>query len=122
MPVTLPGAAKPVTLWVNDVSDVEPQAVQQIYNTAKLPWVEAMAIMPDVHFGLGATVGSVIVNRDAVSPAVVGVDIGCGMTAVRTPYRSGHLTALDKLRHSIERSVPVGFSENKAIRRRPKTT
>ena len=103
----------PVRLWVDDLDDVEPQALEQIRQTASLPWVEGMAVMPDVHFGKGATVGSVIVSRGAVSPAVVGVDIGCGMSAVRTPYTVDQLGDLKKLRHSLERSVPVGFNENK---------
>lgn len=53
----------------------------------RLPWVHGVAVMPDVHHGKGATVGSVIAMRDAVSPAAVGVDIGCGMTAVKTSYK-----------------------------------
>lgn len=110
----LAGARIPIKVWVDDLESIEDQARAQLIRTANLPWVEAMAVMPDVHWGNGATVGSVIVNRGAVSPAVVGVDIGCGMCAVRLPYRGSDLPRLRELRHSIERSVPVGFHENKA--------
>lgn len=110
----LTGARIPIKVWVDDLENIEAQATAQLLRTANLPWVEAMAVMPDVHWGNGATVGSVIVNRGAVSPAVVGVDIGCGICAVRTVYRGPDLSRLRQLRHSIERSVPVGFDENKA--------
>ena len=66
--------------------------MQQLQNIAALPWaVKHVAVMPDVHFGKGATVGSVIALRDAVSPAAVGVDIGCGMAAVRTSLTANDL-------------------------------
>ncbi len=109
----LHGGDRSVKVWA-DLASVEDAAKQQLLNTRALPWVDDVVAMPDVHFGLGATVGSVVVTRDAVSPAVVGVDIGCGMSAVKTVYRSGEVSNLAALRHSIERSVPVGFAENKA--------
>ncbi|KKN79988.1 hypothetical protein LCGC14_0334960 [marine sediment metagenome] len=72
--------------------------------------------MPDVHWGMGATVGSVIAMKDAVSPAAVGVDIGCGMAAVRMDLSASDLPdSLADLRHEIERSIPVGFHWNKKI-------
>ena len=80
---TLPGTRAPVKVWT-DPSGIEPQAQQQLRNIGNLPWVEGVAVMPDVHFGKGATVGSVIAMRQALAPAAVGVDIGCGMSAVRT--------------------------------------
>lgn len=79
MPIsTLKGGNVPIKLWAN-VSEVESQALDQLRNIAKLPWVfhEGVAVMPDVHLGKGATVGSVIAMKGAVSPAAVGVDIGC---------------------------------------------
>src|SRR4029450_2312382 len=64
---------------------VEPKALAQLRNVARLPFVfRHVAAMPDVHLGIGATVGSVIATRGAIVPAAVGVDIGCGMEAVRT--------------------------------------
>src|SRR5881227_4096711 len=66
-------------------SEIEGVALDQLKNISSLPWVfHHVAAMPDVHYGKGATVGSVIAMKDAVSPAAVGVDIGCGMAAVRT--------------------------------------
>jgi len=83
-------------------------------NIAALPWVfDHVAVMPDVHLGIGATVGSVIAMKGAVSPAAVGVDIGCGMAAVPTSLRAEHLPdSLSALRTSIERRVPVGFNSH----------
>jgi tRNA-splicing ligase RtcB len=70
--------------------------------------------MPDVHFGIGATVGSVIATKDAIIPAAVGVDIGCGMNAVRTSLKASDLPdSLVQIRHSIERGVPTGFGEHR---------
>ena len=114
----LQGARIPIKVFVKDLADVESSALNQLRNTANLPWVLGVAAMPDVHFGMGATVGSVIVQQDALSPSVVGVDIGCGMCAVKTPFKANDILKdglLAKLRHSIERSVPVGFNANKNI-------
>ena len=84
----LRGETVDVRLWT-PVDQVESQALTQLRNIASLPWVAHVAVMPDVHFGKGATVGSVIGMRGAVSPAAVGVDIGCGMGAVRTSLGRG---------------------------------
>lgn len=111
----LEGAKMPIKVFVANLADVDSGALDQLRKTANLPWVESVAAMPDVHFGLGATVGSVLICREAVSPAVVGVDIGCGMMAVKTPYNANDLKDLPTLRHSIERSVPVGFNANKTV-------
>jgi tRNA-splicing ligase RtcB (3'-phosphate/5'-hydroxy nucleic acid ligase) len=91
---------------------VDHQALNQIRNIAGLPIVAGhVAIMPDVHLGKGATVGSVIPTRGAIIPAAVGVDIGCGMCAVRTDLVANDLPAsLAALRSAIESLVPVGFS------------
>src|SRR5262245_11425399 len=73
-----------IKLWATP-SEVESVALDQLRNITALPWVfRHVAAMPDVHFGKGATVGSVIAMRGAVSPAAVGVDIGCGMAAMKT--------------------------------------
>ena len=67
---------------------IEPEAQQQILNTAKMPFVfKHVAVMPDCHYGKGATVGTVLATTAAIIPAAVGVDIGCGMIAVRTPLK-----------------------------------
>jgi tRNA-splicing ligase RtcB (3'-phosphate/5'-hydroxy nucleic acid ligase) len=84
-------------------------------NVAALPFVfKHVALMPDVHLGKGALVGSVIATQDTIIPAAVGVDIGCGMCAVKLPYRAEQLEGkLKQIRKEIEASIPVGFSENK---------
>lgn len=107
----LPGTRAPVRVWT-DPYGIEPQAAQQLRNIGSLPWVEGVAVMPDVHFGKGATVGSVIAMRQAVSPAAVGVDIGCGMSAVRTSLTAADLPDnLGPLRSSIEAAIPTGFAQ-----------
>ncbi len=104
-------ALQNVRAWTEGV-EVEFDAIQQIKNIAGLPIVAGhVAIMPDVHLGKGTTVGSVIPTRSAVIPASVGVDIGCGMAAVRTSLKAGDLPdSLGGLRSAIEHRVPVGFS------------
>lgn len=109
LPVTLGDTRNPVKMWADEES-VEPAALQQLRNIASMPWVHGVRVMPDVHLGKGATVGSVIAMRQAVSPAAVGVDIGCGVAAVRTNLKVDDLDGLDKLRSSIESAIPVGFN------------
>jgi len=103
------GSATPIKGWVRGVP-LEDQAHAQLRNIASIPFVGPwVAVMPDVHLGKGATVGSVIPTRGAIIPAAVGVDIGCGMAAVRTTLRASDLPdSLAQLRNGIERSVPVG--------------
>src|SRR5262245_38362473 len=98
-----------IKAWVKGVP-VEDQARAQLENVAGLPFVHShLAVMPDVHFGRGATVGSVIPTKGAIIPAAVGVDIGCGMMAVETTLTASQLPdSLAKLRSEIERKVPVG--------------
>jgi len=106
-------ARVPVKIWARKVED---QALTQLKNIAALPFVfKHVAAMPDVHLGKGATVGSVIATEGAVVPAAVGVDIGCGMCAVKLKgVTSSRLDGkLPELRRQIERSVPVGFNENR---------
>ena len=107
----------PVKVWTRDI---EAAAMQQLLNVANLPIVHGhVAAMPDVHAGIGATVGSVIPTRQAIIPAAVGVDIGCGMNAVRTTLRAGDLPdSLRALRLGIEGSVPCGFEQHAASRMR----
>jgi tRNA-splicing ligase RtcB len=109
-PVPLLGSAAPTLMWAHE-HDIEPQAVQQLRRIAALPWVDGVRVMPDVHLGKGATVGSVIAMRNAVSPSAVGVDIGCGMTAVVTSLTLDDLPDdLGPLRRGFEGAVPVGFA------------
>ncbi|MEV0847553.1 RtcB family protein [Streptomyces sp. NPDC049954] len=106
--VEIPGAKVPIRMWA-DPAQVEDVALRQLQNVATLPWIAGLAVMPDVHYGKGATVGSVIAMRDAVCPAAVGVDIGCGMSAVRTSLTANDLPGdLSRLRSRIEQAIPVG--------------
>lgn len=107
-PFVLDGGGIPIRMWA-DPATVESQALDQLRNVSRLPWTSGLAVMPDVHYGKGATVGSVIAMRDAVCPAAVGVDIGCGMSAVRTSLTARDLPDdLSKLRSRIEQAIPVG--------------
>ncbi|MGW2956886.1 RtcB family protein [Streptomyces sp. NPDC001220] len=106
--VEMPGAKVPIRMWT-DPAAVEEVALQQLRNVATLPWIKGLAVMPDVHYGKGATVGSVIAMQGAVCPAAVGVDIGCGMSAVKTSLTANDLPGdLSRLRSKIEQAIPVG--------------
>lgn len=107
------GAQFPIKSWTKGVQ-VEAQAVQQLRNIASMPFIHKhVAVMPDVHFGMGATVGSVIATKGAVIPAAVGVDIGCGMAAQRTSLCASDLPdSLSSLRSEIERRIPHGRTDN----------
>jgi tRNA-splicing ligase RtcB len=106
--VEMPGAKVPIRMWT-DPTTVEDVALQQLRNVATLPWIKGLAVMPDVHYGKGATVGSVIAMQGAVCPAAVGVDIGCGMSAVKTSLTANDLPGdLSRLRSKIEQAIPVG--------------
>jgi len=89
---------------------IEPQAKQQLINISEMPFVfHHLAVMPDCHLGKGATIGSVIATNGAIIPAAVGVDVGCGMVAVKTKFFAKDLPDnLDKLRTGIERRIPLG--------------
>lgn len=99
----------PVKVYTDDI---EPSAYQQLVNMSQMPFIHAhIAAMPDVHSGIGATVGSVIPTKGAIIPAAVGVDIGCGMNAIRLSLKADQLPDnLRGLRSAIEREVPVGFN------------
>ncbi|RYZ52218.1 MAG: RtcB family protein, partial [Proteobacteria bacterium] len=103
----------PIKIWTDEV---EESALKQLKNTASLPFVfKHVAAMPDVHLGYGATVGSVVATKGAIVPACVGVDIGCGMSAIHLEgIRASDLTGkLPRLRQAIEKAVPVGMSVHK---------
>jgi tRNA-splicing ligase RtcB (3'-phosphate/5'-hydroxy nucleic acid ligase) len=117
MPIAqqIEGGRVPVKVWT---ADLEPQARKQLENVARLPIVHGhIAAMPDVHAGIGATVGSVIPTKGAVIPAAVGVDLGCGVNAVRISLTAKDLpTSLTRIRSAIESAVPVGFDMHGAAK------
>lgn len=102
----------PLKMWTHGVP-IEPVAMQQLRNVAALPFIHKhVAVMPDVHWGMGATIGSVIATTGAIVPAAVGVDIGCGMMAVRTNLHASQLPDnLHALRSEIERRIPHGRTD-----------
>ena len=106
-------AGRPVKAWVRGVP-LEPKAKEQLLRTSQLPFIHRwIAAMPDVHWGLGATIGSVIPTKKAIIPAAVGVDIGCGMAAMHTSLTASDLPDnLAPLRSAIERAVPHGRSHH----------
>ncbi len=110
-----PGA--PIKAWVRGVPFDE-NARKQLENTARLPFIyKWVAAMPDVHSGIGATVGSVVATKGAIVPAAVGVDIGCGMAAVRTTLTATDLPdSLHAMRTAIEKAVPHGFTAGRGKR------
>jgi tRNA-splicing ligase RtcB len=112
VPATINGGRVPIRLWAAP-HELESNAIAQLKAVASLPWVaHHVAVMPDVHVGRGATVGSVIAMRGAVAPATVGVDIGCGMAAVKTSLTARRLPdSLKKLRFDIEAQIPVGRAQ-----------
>ena len=100
--------SRPIKIWTEDI---EVEALTQLKNLARLPFIASngVACMPDVHAGIGSTVGTVIATDKAVIPAAVGVDIGCGMNAVRLSLKASDLPeSLKAIRDQIERDVPLG--------------
>ncbi|UCH63981.1 MAG: RtcB family protein [Fidelibacterota bacterium] len=99
----------PIKIWA-DPDQVEPDALRQLERTSRLPFIfKHLAVMPDVHLGLGATIGCVMATTDAIVPAAVGVDIGCGMLAVQLHAKADNLPdSLEPLRTAIERAIPMG--------------
>src|ERR1700744_2236223 len=102
-------SGKPIKAWTRGV-EIEEAAKKQLRNLAGLPFIhDHIAVMPDVHWGKGATVGSVIPTKGAIIPAAVGVDIGCGMMGMRTSLAASDLPdSLAEMRTRIERAVPHG--------------
>jgi tRNA-splicing ligase RtcB (3'-phosphate/5'-hydroxy nucleic acid ligase) len=118
MPIkqTLEGGKVPVQVWTDELDSA---TRQQLLNVASLPIVfDHVAAMPDVHLGKGATVGSVIATKQAIIPASVGVDIGCGMCAARTTLTTNDVDekTLTAVFHQISRDVPVGFQQHEPDR------
>ncbi|MBD2679502.1 MULTISPECIES: RtcB family protein [Nostoc] len=105
----------PVLSWANHA--LGPEETKMAKNVASLPFVfKHVALMPDVHLGKGALVGSVIATKEAIIPAAVGVDVGCGMSAIKTPFTGEQLEGkLKKIRLDIEAAIPTGFNENKDV-------
>jgi tRNA-splicing ligase RtcB (3'-phosphate/5'-hydroxy nucleic acid ligase) len=105
--------AVPIKAWTKGVA-IEAEAEKQLRNVARLPFIyKWVAAMPDVHWGIGATVGSVIPTKGAIIPAAVGVDIGCGMMAVQTTLSASQLPDnLRGIRTVIERAIPHGRTDN----------
>jgi len=104
-----------IMAWL-DPATIEPKALEQLHNISEMPFLfKHLAVMPDCHLGKGATVGSVIATKGAIIPAAVGVDIGCGMIAVKTKFFAKDLPDnLEAIRNGIERRIPVsagGFNQ-----------
>ncbi len=113
-------ARVPVKIYTQDIDS---KALEQLTNLAQLPFVHShVAAMPDVHPGIGATIGSVIPTKGAIIPAAVGVDIGCGMIATRLSIHANDLPDnLKRVRLAIEEAVPVGFAMHKSIQAKNST-
>ena len=109
--------SKPIKMWTRGVP-VDDSSKKQLIQTAQMPFIyKWMAVMPDVHFGLGATIGSVIPTKGAIIPAAVGVDIGCGMMATRTSLTASDLPDnLHGLRTELERLIPHGMTKGRRDR------
>lgn len=115
--LNISGAKAEIFSWVYHELSEEEKAM--LRNVSRLPFIfKHIALMPDAHLGIGSMVGSVIALKDAVIPAAVGVDIGCGMAAVKTPFKSVVLEGkLKQLRQEIENAIPVGFDEYKSAQK-----
>lgn len=104
------GAKADVLSWANH--PLSSDEINMLRNVSRLPCLyKHVALMPDAHLGKGAMVGSVVATKDAIVPATVGVDIGCGMNAVLTPFKAEDLKDLYKMRMDIEAAIPVGFNK-----------
>ena len=108
--LNISGAKADILSWAGHDLTLEEQ--NMLRNVSRLPCIyRYVALMPDAHLGKGSMVGSVIATKDAVIPATVGVDIGCGMAAIKTPFKSSMLEGkLKDLRLKIEEAIPVGFN------------
>jgi tRNA-splicing ligase RtcB len=102
-----------IKLWTTDGLELEQKAMKQLRDLAELPIIfKHVAVMPDVHFGYGTTVGTVFASQNAIIPAAVGVDIGCGMTALNTHVHVNAVRDRKELRALLESVVPHGRSNN----------
>lgn len=114
MQVTHEPGSRPIKAWTDHIEDA---ALTQLKNLARLPFLASngVAVMPDVHAGIGSTVGSVIATMKAIIPAAVGMDIGCGMNALRLSLKaSGLPDSLRSVRETIEQAVPTGFEMHRS--------
>ncbi len=110
------GAKWPIKNWASLLED---SALAQALNVANLPFIHHhVALMPDAHAGRGSTIGTVIATKGAIIPSAVGVDIGCGMAALKLDFKMDELKNLPELRHSIERSIPTGHNGNRSVSER----
>ena len=116
-------SSKMIKSWTNGVP-FEEEAKRQLQNIVELPFIyKWIAAMPDVHLGKGATIGSVIPTIKAVIPSAVGVDIGCGMMAIKTSILAKDLPdSLSHIRSSIESVVPVGQTGHSKITKNSRIT
>ena len=111
MHTTISSEKIPIRLWLDDM---EEGALQQARNLANLPFAfHHIAIMPDAHFGYGMPIGGILATRDEVIPNALGVDIGCGMCAVKTSLESLHRSELKQVMKSIRATIPLGFKRHK---------
>lgn len=111
-PVDVRGTKTPTKMWLNEY-EVEPSAMQQIRLMADHPYFDEIRVMPDAHYGNGAVIGSVIGSTSAICPSAVGVDIGCGVNAVKTSLTRDDVDdILHKLRLAFQAAVPVGFNSH----------
>lgn len=106
------GKNVPIKIW-SPLNEVESGAIDQLKLVAALPWVfKHVAAMPDLHVGKGCTVGSVVAMKEAVAPAAVGVDIGCGMGAIKTDLNAHKVERkLKEIYDAIEANIPTGFNQ-----------
>jgi tRNA-splicing ligase RtcB len=107
----------PIKLWLDDIED---GALEQAKNLANLPFAfKWVSIMPDSHLGYGMPIGGVLATRDVVIPNAVGVDIGCGMCAVKTSLTDIDTETLKKIMSEIRKVIPVGFNKHKEAQENP---
>lgn len=101
----------PIKLWLDDI---EEEALKQAINLANLPFAfKHVALMPDAHKGYGMCIGGVLATRGVIIPNAVGVDIGCGMCAVKTPLTEINSESLKRILGQIRETIPVGFKHHK---------
>ena len=103
----------PVKMWLDDL---EPEALQQAVNLANLPFAfRHVALMPDSHTGYGMPIGGVLATSGVVIPNAVGVDIGCGMCALKTPYKEIVREDLEEIINEVKKVIPVGFDKHEEL-------
>lgn len=108
------GQTVPIKIWTDQI---ESEALNQLYRLSSLPFIHNhIAVMPDVHAGIGSTIGTVIATKGAIIPSAVGVDIGCGMCALQLPFKIDVISdKFKQIRGAIERTIPLGTDVNKSL-------